>query len=186
MKPLRITRLALIAVIFAGFGWAAQTSLSRFGWPQIVPPWSLPVVLVLIIVIELALAWHVRSRVHRRVEERREHGEAHTEPVDPFFALRVLLLAKACAVTGAVLGGLLIGLLVFALLPPASPSTATVLPLAVTAGVSLLLAVAGWVAERWCRLPPDDPTSGSGSGTSGTDPSTAAARQTLRAREHHS
>lgn len=186
MKPLRITRLALIAVIFAGFGWAAQTSLSRFGWPQIVPPWSLPAVLVLIIVIELALAWHVRSRVHRRLDERREHGEARTEPIDPFFALRVLLLAKACAVTGAVLGGLTVGLLAFALLPPASPSTATVPPLAVTAGVAVLLAIAGWVAERWCRLPPDDPSTGSEPKTPGKDPSAAAARQALNAREHRS
>ena len=77
--------------------------------------------------------------------------------IDPLFAVRADVLAKASAITGALLAGGSAGIVIYLL-------TRTVVPLGSTlvAGATLvaatLLVAAALVAEHWCALPPDDPT----------------------------
>jgi hypothetical protein len=188
MSRTRIPALVVIVLLFTGVGWALQATLARLGAPAIVPPWTFAGVLVAIGVIVLALAWRVRSRTHRRDRERREHGRAETEPVDPFFATRVLLLAKASSVTAAVLAGTVLGLLVHALLPPATPVQAVIAPEGGSIVAAIVLGVCGLVAELWCRVPPSDDgqaPAGSGAGPANTGDATAeggAARSVRPAR----
>jgi hypothetical protein len=82
--------------------------------------------------------------------------------VDPFYATRVVLLAKACAVAGALLTGAAAGMIVELLVRPVSASEALWRMLAMLIA-SVLGLVGGLVAEALCVVPPDDdekPTTG--------------------------
>lgn len=138
--PLVIAALAGLAALYL-----ANIVLAMRGVAVLVPPVSLAVALALIAVLLVAFAWPVRSAAK---------GERR---IDPFFATRVVVLAKASALAGALLAGAAAGILFYLL-------SRAVVPLgsSLTAGATLVAAVAlvaaALVAEHWCSLPPDEPT----------------------------
>jgi len=87
------------------------------------------------------------------------------ERVDPYYATRVLLLAKASSLSGALFGGFAGGVLLFVLSRGVGVAVGSLVPaiVAVVGGVGLL--VAGIVAERMCTVPPADDENGQGPGT---------------------
>jgi hypothetical protein len=109
--------------------------------------WTAPVALVVLAVLVLGGGWPVRQWT-RGVRDR---------PLDPLRAARVLGLARAAGVTGAVLAGAYAGLAgVLAPTFDIEPRRLRlVLAVAAVAGGALLSA-AGVVVERWCQLPPSD------------------------------
>jgi hypothetical protein len=136
----------LIAVVVGLMAlYTMNIVLAMRGVAVVVPPVSLAVALALIAVTLIALAWPVR---------RAAQGERR---IDPFFATRVVVLAKASALAGALLAGAAAGILIYLL-------SRVVVPLgsSLTAGATLVaavaLAAAALVAEHWCSLPPDEPT----------------------------
>lgn len=141
-RPLTLVAAALLGVAAA---FALDTVLAMRGLAVVVPPISLAVALVLIGAVLVALAWPVR---------RAAKGERR---IDPFYALRVVVLAQASALAGALLAGASAGILLYLV-------TRTVVPLgsSLAAGgtvvAAVLLLIAALVAEHWCALPPDDPT----------------------------
>lgn len=139
-RPLPLVLLALVGFALA-FG--IDATLAMRGQPVFVPPPSLAVGLVLIAAVLVALAWPVR---------RAAKGE---ERIDPFYATRVVVLAKASALAAALLlggaGGILIYLLSRAVVPLGSTLTA-----AGTLVAAVILLIAALVAEHFCSLPPDD------------------------------
>lgn len=143
MKRTPIALVALFVAVGAGIGLLCQYALASGGMPGLVPPVSLDLVLAAMGVIVIALAVPVRRAVKGKV---RTH-------VDPFYALRVLVLAKACAIAGALLAGIGIGFIVY-LLTRTVPALGSVgYSVGMTVGAVLLLA-AGLVAEGMCRIPP--------------------------------
>lgn len=108
------------------------------------------VVLVLVIgAVLLSAAWQVRSVVRGGVSGRR--------PPSPQFSRGVLVGARAAAVAGGVAGGWYLAQ-VLVRLPNIGIDTqrsAALLAL-LLALVCAALAVAGLVAQAWCRLPPED------------------------------
>ncbi len=75
--------------------------------------------------------------------------------VDPFYATRVVVLAKASAISGALLAGGAAGFVVFLLtrsLPPVGSIGSAIVTFV---GASVLM-VCGLIAEQMCRLPPDE------------------------------
>jgi len=141
----RPTALLLAALVGSLLAFALDSVLAMRGLAVIVPPVSLAVALVLIAAVVLALAWPVR---------RAATGGRH---IDPFYATRVVVLAKASALAGALLAGAGAGILVYLLSRAVLPLGSTL-----TAGVTIVAAVlmvgAGLVAEHWCSLPPEEPT----------------------------
>lgn len=141
-RPLLLVLLAGGAAVVAA---ALQVALGSLGYSRIVPPLTLAATLVLIGVVVVLLALPVR-RATRGTPPR---------PVDPFYATRVVLIAKASAVTAALLGGAAIGVLV-ELLARTVTSPAMIWA-AVTVLVGAAVMVAGaLVAEHWCTVPPED------------------------------
>jgi len=138
--PLLIAALSGLAALYL-----VNIVLALRGVAVLVPPVSLTVALALIAVLLVAIAWPVRSAAK---------GERR---IDPFFATRVVVLAKASALAGALLAGAAAGILFYLL-------SRAVVPLgsSLTAGASLVAAMslvtAALVAEHWCSLPPDEPT----------------------------
>ena len=145
-KPLSLLALGTLGAI-ALFG--VEALLVRLGEPQFVPPITLGVALGFIGVIIPVLAWPMRSLTRGT-----QHKSA--TPVNPFYATRVLLLAKAGALTGAILCGAGIGIVLFVLWRPVIVPGSLILA-GITALGGLILTVGSLLAERWCQIPPEKP-----------------------------
>lgn len=137
-----------VALLLAGavVGWLGQLALSASSSPTLIPPITLFVALVGIAIIVVALGWPIRQLLRGK----------RARPVDPFFATRVLVFAKATTLTGALLTGAAAGLTLYSLTRLLAP----VLPalwydLLTLIGAAAMLG-AGLLVESWCRLPPED------------------------------
>jgi Protein of unknown function (DUF3180) len=142
----RASTLILLAILGAALGWFLQVVLVGLGRPAIVPPLTLGTVLALIGVIVVILALPIRRVVK---------GTA-TAPVDPFYATRIVVLAKASSISGGLLGGAAVGILAFLLTRSVVPGVSSVTMSAATVVGAVILLVAGLIAEKMCTLPPDD------------------------------
>jgi hypothetical protein len=142
-KPLN---LVLLAALGAAITWFLETALAASGRPIIIPPFTLAVALTLIGVIIVVMALPVR-RVSRGVPNAR---------IDPFYATRVVMLAKASSLSGALLGGGGLGIAAYLLSRSVIPGVGSVTMAFATALGAILLLVAGLIAEHMCTIPPED------------------------------
>jgi hypothetical protein len=138
--------IGLAAIGFA-VAYLSELLVQTNGGLTIVPPLTLEISLVVIALAIVGMAIPVR----RRITGKRKH------PLDPFYAVRVAVLAKASALTGAILLGAGTGILLILLGRPVMPSWALLTPAVGLVICSLILVVAGLIAEWMCVLPPDDP-----------------------------
>ena len=138
--------LLLLAVLGGGAGWFLETLLVSAGSPAFIPPYTLAVVLAAIGVIVVFVARPVYRAVRRTATTR----------VDPFYATRAVVLAKASSLTGALFGGVAAGVLVFLLTRSVVPAGGAVAMTIVTIAGSIILLAGGLIAEKMCTLPPDD------------------------------
>lgn len=138
--------LVLLAALGGTAAWFMETALVVSGRPVVLPPLTLAVALLLIGVIVVAMALPVR-RVTRRVPHAR---------IDPFYATRVVMLAKASSLSGALLAGAGLGIAGYLLSRSVVPGVGSLTLAFATAGGAILLLVAGLIAEHMCTLPPDD------------------------------
>ncbi|MBF4617455.1 DUF3180 domain-containing protein [Clavibacter sp. VKM Ac-2873] len=146
MTRTRSTTLIALLIAGAAVGWFAENALVMTGRALLIPPLTLGATLLIVGIVLLALARPIRRSTLGRTPGR----------VDPFRATRVVLLAKASALAGALLTGITGGVLAFVLARPVLPGASSVgLAVAGTVGAVVLL-VAGLVAEHWCTVPPDD------------------------------
>ena len=138
--------LLLLAVIGGAAMWFIETALAASGRAVVIPPVTLGVALLLIGVIIVVMALPVR-KVSRGIANAR---------VDPFYATRVLMLAKASSLSGALLGGAGLGIVGYLLSRSVVAGPSAVTMSVITAVGAILLLVAGLVAEHMCSIPPDD------------------------------
>jgi len=137
----------IIAFTLGGLvvGYLLDLAIVTAGTKALVPPISLAVTLVGVAVIVVALAWPIRRAVK---------GKA-TKHLDPFRAMRIAVLAKACSLSGALVLGVGLGITLFLITRSVVPAASTIwLALATAIGAGLLLA-GGLVAEWCCTLRPD-------------------------------
>lgn len=148
---MRRTSIPVILALLVGgavVGWLGQMALTASGSPTISPPITLIVALFGIAAIVLGLGWPIRQVVRGK----------RTRRVDPFFAMRVLVFAKATSLTGALLTGAAVGLTVFALTRDITPVLPRLVPDLLTLLGAVAMLAAGLVVESWCRIPPEDHT----------------------------
>jgi hypothetical protein len=132
--------LILFAVLGGAATWLIEVALISSGRPAVVPPVTLALALGVIGVLDVALALPIRRAVRDRALPR----------VDPFYATRVAIFAKASSIAGSLVAGVGLGMLIFL-------STRSVLLMAVATIVgAVILLVGGLVAEYLCSIPPDD------------------------------
>ncbi|MFT4043223.1 MAG: DUF3180 domain-containing protein [Gordonia sp. (in: high G+C Gram-positive bacteria)] len=149
LGPTRLRDLALTAVVVAVIVWI----LVRYNYSSLPPlPLLAGVVLYILAALEIAIGFVVRARVDER-QVGRAHGQLH-----PLTAARVLALAKASAILGAVAVGGWVGMLVFLLSQHEVAAADNDRPGAIigTIGGVVLVVAALWL-EYCCRAP-DDPT----------------------------
>jgi hypothetical protein len=147
MKRTSIPLLLGLVAIGAAVAYLGELFLQTSGGITLVPPYSIEITLVVVAVAVLAMAVPVRRRITGK----------RREPLDPFYAVRVAVLAKASALTGAILLGAGVGILIILFGRPVLPDWSLLLPALGLAACSLVLVVSGLIAEWMCVLPPDDP-----------------------------
>jgi len=138
-RPLHLVLLALGGI---AAGWLLEVLLVSTGRAVAVPPYTLAITLLAIAVLVVLLALPVR-----RVAQGRPGAK-----VDPFYATRVVVLAKAASITAAALSGAMLAILVFLVTRPVIGSA--LWPAILGAVASAALLAAGVIAENMCRLPP--------------------------------
>ena len=138
--------LLVLGAAGAVVGWFAELALVASGKPAVIPPITLGIAVGLIGVLIVLLALPV-FRVTRKLPGAQ---------VDPFYATRVVLLAKASSLAGALVTGLAGAILVFLLTRSVLPAVGSVTMAVVTVVGAVVLLVGGLVAEKMCTLPPED------------------------------
>lgn len=157
MKRTRPTSLIGLGVLGVAIGFLIELAASGMGIAVFVPPLTLPITLVAVAIIIVAFAIPIRRAVRGRSSRR----------IDPFQAMRIVVFAKACSLSGALLTGAGIGILLYLLTRDVLPASNAVLLSALGTAGAVILLVAGLIAEFFCTLPPDDDDD---------DPETARAR----------
>ncbi|GAC01829.1 hypothetical protein GONAM_34_00290 [Gordonia namibiensis NBRC 108229] len=152
LGPTRLRDLVVIAAVTAIAAWI----LVRYNYNDFPPlPLLAGIVLYVLAALEVVIAFVVRSRVESR-EVGRARGQLH-----PLTAARVLALAKASAILGAIAVGVWAGLLVFLLGQQDVTAADQDRPGAIVGliGGVLLVCAAMWL-EYCCRAPEDPPAVG--------------------------
>ncbi|MDN5685297.1 MAG: DUF3180 domain-containing protein [Brachybacterium sp.] len=168
MKPLNIPLLALIVVVGAGFGAQMLETLAARGHSLPIAGWLTTVVLLVLVGVLLAYGLPLRRYMLESEERRLQPSLAPRRyQIDLPTAFRTVLLARACAYTGAVVGGIFTGQVLFLLLTGTGDLLGATLPTGSAAISGIVLGVLGVLVERWGRLPPEDgesPTESAGVG----------------------
>ena len=144
---IRVQTLALVAAGAGLVSFGVFALLTRSGELVPRPPVLAGVLLVVMAGLVLWLARPVRRYLQGRA----------TTSLDPLRAARTVVLAQAAALTGSAAAGWYAGQLVVVLTDLSLiANRSRILPLALLLGAGLLLATAGLVAQRWCRVDPRD------------------------------
>lgn len=153
MTRTRPITLVVLAVLGAGAAVVLQSVLAALGLAKLRPEYTLAITLVLIAAAAVALAIPVRRATRGNPAHR----------VDPFYATRVVVLAKASAIGGALLSGAGLGLVIELVLRSGAPGTDAYLRVFSVLGGGVALLIGGLVAELLCTVPKDggdDPDAG--------------------------
>ena len=146
MKHTRPGPLVALGVIGTVAGFLVQLALAAASLPKVRPEYSFAITLGVIAIVIIALAVPVYRATHGPMRRR----------IDAFYAMRVLVLAKASSLAGALLSGLGLGWVIEMLIRSSTTATDSVLRILATFGAATLLLVAGLVAEFLCRVPPQN------------------------------
>jgi hypothetical protein len=152
MKPTKISVVLVIVFGVTVLSFLAVRLLVANGMAVPASPTNLLVTLAAIAVILLALTipiWRYKASLTQYTKGPRP------KRVDPFYAVRVVLLAKASAITGSGFVGWHLGAMIAQLSLPVS-FTAALLQNSFGLVASVVLTIAAIVAEQICRLP-DEP-----------------------------
>jgi peptidoglycan/LPS O-acetylase OafA/YrhL len=163
VRPTRTRSLVLLAAGVAVVTWIALRWWASSGNELPMLPWSTPGVMGLLAVAVLVAGWPVR---------RWTHGQ-RTSPLDPLRAARTVVLAKAAQYAGALLTGWYVGqVLVIAPSVDVEPRRDLLLRGLVSVAAALLVWLAGWLVERFCRVDrrDDDDERGAGAPPVPTEP----------------
>ena len=154
MKPTKIWSLLVATIAAAVVTFVAVKALIANGGSVPVAPNNLLISIPLIALVELAAAIPI-FRYRRELAKFAVSGK-RPKRIDPFYAVRILALAKATAISGSLFTGFALSLVVL-------QATLPVLPDSIWSNVvvlveSIVLTVAAYLIERACKLPDDGET----------------------------
>jgi hypothetical protein len=147
MKHTHPLTVIIYGVVGIAIGFVLEVGLVAGGLPALVPPYTITITLLAAAAIVVLLAVPIRRAIR---------GTSKTR-INPFQAMRIVLLAKASSLVGSLIAGFGIGVIAFILTRPIVADPGSLLPSIATAAAGAVLLTAGLVAERLCTLPPDDP-----------------------------
>lgn len=138
----------LVALVVLGtvVGFLLQIGLAAASLPKLRVEYTFAVTIALIALVIIVIAVPVYRATHGALRQ----------PIDSFYATRVLALAKASSLAGALIVGLGLGLSLDLLIRSSTTTGDLVARDLATLGAAILLLAAGLVAEFLCRVPPRD------------------------------
>ncbi|HEV7848426.1 MAG TPA: DUF3180 domain-containing protein [Mycetocola sp.] len=146
MNRTRATPLVGLAALGFVAGFLVEYGLEAYGRPLLVPPLTMPFTLLVVAVLVLGVAIPIRRTVT---------GKRVTR-IDPFRAMRIVVLAKASSLVGALLTGASLGAVLYFTTRPVLPAIGSMwLAIASCVGAAVLT-TAGLIAEHLCTLPKDE------------------------------
>lgn len=157
MKPISIWSLVIWFALSAVAGdqysiWAVANS---YHVPLSPLSLTLSILVVAIALLILALPIYRYKRELKKILEAKDVTNLKRPlPVDPFYAVRVLLLAKASAITSAIFIGWHAGVIFFLVMAPVIAREA-VLPNLFAGIASIVLIVVAFLVQGICKLPSD-------------------------------
>jgi polyferredoxin len=152
VTPVRIRTAVLIAVLATAVAWVGLDTWTGAGGEPLPLGWASVAGTLALVAVVVAAGLPVR----RWTLGRRER------PLDPLVAARTAVLAKAAVYVGAVLVGWYLGQALDTY-PDLVGARRTRFVIGLVAAVSaVLLSAAGFVVQRWCRVPPSDDESDTG------------------------
>ena len=157
MKQTRISTLFGNAVATAILAWGLSELLVRLGNQLPVSTTNLLVTLPVIAIVLVLLAlpiFRYRAAIKEALAKPADSKRAPIKRVDPFYALRVAMLAKAASIAGAIFAGWHAGVLIAVLGSPQIASNG-VWRSSIGLLASTGLTVCGVIVERACKVPPD-------------------------------
>lgn len=146
MTRTSVATLLKVLVGTTALGWIIVRTLESRGVYLPVVPWVVDVAILLLAGAVLASGWAVRA-----------YQKGDRPSLDPLRAARTLVLAKAAALTGALLAGWYLAQVVVVLGDlgiDARRDRAVAAAVAVLC--ALVLAAVGLLVEKFCQLPPQD------------------------------
>ncbi|MFD2027761.1 DUF3180 domain-containing protein [Promicromonospora aerolata] len=157
MRRTPIGSLIAVLVAVALVGWLVLRALEARGVHLPMVPWLVDVAILVLAGAVFWAGWTVRS-----------YQQGKRPSLDGLRAARTLVLAKAAALTGALLGGWYLAQVLVVVSDLAiEPRRDRAIAAGVAVLCSVVLAVVGLIAEKFCELPPsDEDRSGSDEGES--------------------
>ena len=156
MKPINIISLVIwFAIALAiGYTFSAWSTSNGYRVPVSGISLSVSIVVVSLILLGLALPIYRYKRQLKKLLEAKQKNLVRPVPVDPFYAVRVLVLAKASAITSALFIGWHGGVLLKLFTSPVI-ATEVIGPNLTALIVSIILLVVAFIVQSICRLPSD-------------------------------
>ena len=156
MKPINIFSLVIWFVLAGLLGFFYSNWAVANGFHVPVSPLSLTVSVFVVAVIlgVLALPIYRYKNALKKIREAKTSSLQKPIPVDPFYAVRVLLLAKASAVTSAIFIGWHAGVILNLLGAPVLAVDA-LRPNLLATGSSVVLLITAFIVQSICKLPND-------------------------------
>lgn len=156
MKPISVIGVIswTLSAALAGFAYSNWALANGFHLPVSGITLSISVGIVAIILLVLALPIWKYKRNLKKVLDAKSTEVKKVLPVDPFYAVKVLLLARAAAVTASLFIGWHSGVLVKQFTSPVIAQEA-IGPNLAAAIVSLLLLAVAFIVVEICKLPDD-------------------------------
>jgi hypothetical protein len=148
ISPLIVFAWVLVSA-FVGFGYSTFAVNNGLEVPISGITLALSTALIAVILLGLSVPiWKYKRSITKALTT------SKPLPVNPFYAVRVLLLSKAAAITGAMLIGWHAGVLVKQFTAPVVVIDATT-PNITALVAAVLLLIVGFIVEQVCKLPSD-------------------------------
>lgn len=146
MRRTPIGSLVAVLVVVAVVGWLVLRALEAHSVYLPVVPWLVDVAILGLAGAVFWSGWTVRS-----------YQKGRRPSLDGLRAARTLVLAKAAALTGALLGGWYLAQVLVVLGDLAiEPRRDRAVAAGIATLCSVVLAVVGLIVEKFCELPPSD------------------------------
>ena len=153
MKPTKIMTLVGWAVSATTAGYLLPKFVVNAGGAIPISPLNIIITLPLIGVLLVLMAIPMFRYRKASMARSKDIAKPRPMPMNPFYAVRLVLLAKAIAVSGAIFSGWHIGVVWFQLTSPIVPSSTLQNGLALLGAV--VMTACAIIVERICRITDD-------------------------------
>ncbi len=162
MKPTKLINLVAWLVPATTAGYLLPQIVVNQGGSIPISPLNIIITLPLIGIILALMAIPIFKYRKALLARTKDSAAARPLPLNPFYAVRILLLAKAISISGAIFSGWHIGVVWLQLSSPIIPSSTLQNGLALIGAI--IMTVCAGIVERVCRVIDD----GSGPETKST------------------